>query len=122
VSGRDPEHLARRLARYPTEWKAVSAAIRARAGGRCECDGRCGLHHDRRCVEENGQAARFARGRVVLTVAHLNHVPEDCRPENLRAMCQRCHLRYDVDLHVKVARENRTAKRNRGTPPLFEGS
>lgn len=122
MSGRDPEHLARRLARYPADWKAVSAAIRERAGGRCECDGECGLHHERRCVEANGQAARFARGRVVLTVAHLNHVPEDCRPENLRAMCQRCHLRYDVELHVRVARANRRSRRERGTPPLFPTS
>jgi hypothetical protein len=32
----------------------------------------------------------------VLTVAHLNHDPQDCRDENLKAFCQRCHLRYDA--------------------------
>jgi 5-methylcytosine-specific restriction endonuclease McrA len=119
VSGRDREHLRRRLARYPTDWKAISARIRARAGGQCECAGECGLHRGRRCLEANGQSAQFARGLVVLTVAHLNHRPEDCADANLKAMCQRCHLRYDADLHAKVARANRVAKRERGTPPLF---
>jgi hypothetical protein len=33
--------------------------------------------------------------KVVLTVAHLNHDPADCRDENLRAGCQLHHLRYD---------------------------
>jgi len=37
--------------------------------------------------------------RVVLTVAHLNHNPKDSRPSNLVAMCQRCHLHYDRELH-----------------------
>lgn len=48
--------------------------------------------------------------RVVLTVAHLNHEPMDCRPENLKAMCQRCHLRYDGKLHARSARATRRAR------------
>lgn len=36
--------------------------------------------------------------RVVLTVAHLNHTPEDCTDENLRAWCQRCHNIYDAPM------------------------
>jgi hypothetical protein len=53
----------------------------------------------------------------VLTVAHLNHDPQDNRDENLKAMCQRCHLRYDRDLHA----ENRakTLDRRRGQGGLF---
>jgi hypothetical protein len=42
-----------------------------------------------------------ARGepvRVVLTVAHLDHQPENCDPENLRAWCQRCHNTYDAPM------------------------
>ncbi len=35
-------------------------------------------------------------GQFVLTVAHLNHRPEDCRPENLRALCAPCHCRMDL--------------------------
>lgn len=93
--------------KYPADWKAISARIRDRSGGRCECGGDCGLHHERRCEEQNGQPAKWARGRVVLTVAHLNHDPMDCRDDNLKAMCQRCHLRYDVDHHKANARARR---------------
>jgi hypothetical protein len=86
--------------RYPPDWKENSERIRfQRAGGRCECTGECRLHKGRRCVERHGEPAVYARGKIVLTVAHLNHQPEDCREENLKAMCQRCHLRYDVQHH-----------------------
>ena len=93
---------------YPDDWEAVSHRIRfERAGGRCECTGECGLHKTnpgpRRCEEINGQPGKWSArpgARIVLTVAHLNHTPGDCQDENLRAMCQRCHLRYDRHLHV----------------------
>lgn len=54
---------------------------------------------------------------IVLTVAHLNHQPEDCRPENLAAMCQRHHLAYDHDHHRANAQATRRAKA--GTMELF---
>jgi hypothetical protein len=98
---------------YPPDWKAISLAIRKRAQGQCECWGECGLHRThpgpRRCQERQGEGATWAKGRIMLTVAHLNHEPADCRPENLKAMCQRCHLRYDIAHH----RETRTARRRR---------
>lgn len=47
---------------------------------------------------------------IVLTVAHLNHQPEDCRPENLAAMCQRHHLAYDHVHHQTNAQATRRAK------------
>jgi hypothetical protein len=97
--------------RYPKDWKRISASIRERSGGRCECHGECGLHRTtggpRRCVERNGEPAKWAKGKVVLTVAHLDHTPENCDPSNLKAMCQRCHLRYDHDHHQANAYETR---------------
>lgn len=54
---------------------------------------------------------------IVLTVAHLNHQPEDCRPENLAAMCQRHHLAYDQGHHRSTAYATRRARAN--TPELF---
>jgi hypothetical protein len=33
---------------------------------------------------------------VVLTIAHLDHIPENCDFDNLRAWCQRCHNTYDA--------------------------
>lgn len=59
----------------------------------------------------NGQAAKWANGKIILTVAHLNHVEADCRDENLKAMCQRCHLRYDVPHHKKNAAKTREKKK-----------
>lgn len=51
----------------PADHAATAAAIRARAGGQCECVGECGLHRGRRCAERHGEQARFARsGRVLL--------------------------------------------------------
>ena len=54
---------------------------------------------------------------IVLTVAHLNHEPEDCRPENLAAMCQRHHLAYDAHHHKQTSYSTR--KRAAMTADLF---
>lgn len=87
-------------ARYPGNWKGISHRIRFdRAGGQCECEGACGLHHDHRCEEVHGQPAKWAKGKIVLTTAHLDHQPENVSDDNLRALCQRCHLRYDAEHH-----------------------
>jgi len=99
---------------YPKNWKAIVKEIGERSGGRCECLGECGLHPPksgkvRRCIEINGTKAKWARGKIMLTTAHLNHKPMDARRSNLRHMCQRCHLRYDVDHHQKT-RIDRMAK------------
>ena len=109
--------------KYPPEWKAISKRIRERSGGQCECSGECGLHKDhpgpRRCVERNGEKAKWAKGKVVLTVAHLNHIESDCRDDNLKAMCQRCHLRYDSKHHQKNAAKTREKKKNKNQLPLL---
>lgn len=57
---------------------------------------------------------------IVLTVAHLNHAPEDCRPENLAAMCQRHHLAYDAQHHKETAYTTR--KRAAATADLFDAA
>ncbi len=80
---------------YPDNWEEISLKIRKRAKGQCECEGFCGLHCGDRCKEKQGEAAKWARGKIMLTVAHLTHNPQDSRPKYLKAMCQRCHLRYD---------------------------
>lgn len=110
-----------KLALYPRNWKKIRAEILLRSGGRCECGGECGLHRTtpgpRRCVELHLTTAKWAKGQVVLTIAHLNHNPKDSRRRNLKAMCQRCHLRYDVKHHQKNAAETRMRKA--GQMPLF---
>ena len=109
------------MSAYPREWKNLSRRIRfERAQGQCECEGECGLHRThpgpRRCEERDRQPARWAKGLVVLTVAHLNAADGPCRctplcadPAHLKAMCNRCHLRYDVKLHQANALATRRA-------------
>jgi 5-methylcytosine-specific restriction endonuclease McrA len=50
---------------------------------------------------------------IVLTVAHLDHTPENCRSTNLKALCQQCHNRYDVA-------SRQAGKIDRKSVPLFE--
>lgn len=106
---------------YPSNWREISRRVREASGGRCQCLGQCGLHRDhpgpRRCEEQQGQPAKWARGKVVLTVAHLDHDPTHNAESNLRAMCNRCHLRYDVAHHQRHAAQTRRARKQ--TRELF---
>lgn len=97
--------------RYPRNWPQISRRIRFdRAGGRCECDGRCGRRHPGRCAAVHGQPHPATGSKVVLTVAHLDDIPEHCDDDNLAAMCQACHLAYDTDLHAATAARSRAAR------------
>lgn len=55
--------------------------------------------------------------RVILTIAHLDHQPENCDPANLRALCQRHHLAHDHEHHRANSQATRRAKA--GTLELF---
>lgn len=94
--------------RYPGNWRTLSDSIRfERAGSRCECEGECGRGtHAGRCPNVHGGEAYGTGSRVVLTVAHLDHTPENCDLANLRAMCQGCHLHYDLEHHAATRAEN----------------
>jgi hypothetical protein len=114
-------------ARYPKDWPEITRAIKVdRAKGRCECLGECGrpVYHlradDGRCHNVHGESAYATGSLVVLTTGHLNHVPEDCRPENLRAWCPGCHLHYDRDHHSETrARTRREAEEAAGQVALI---
>lgn len=97
--------------RYPADWAEISRRIKfVRAAGRCECVGECGRGtHVGRCPNVHGGPAYGTGSKVILTVAHLNHTPEDCDDGNLRAMCQGCHLHYDRDHHRATAAASRAA-------------
>lgn len=97
--------------RYPADWKQISAAIKERSGGQCECLGECGRGtHTGRCPNRHGQPAYGTGSKVVLTTAHLDHQPENCDPANLRAMCQGCHLHYDKDHHRQTRARRKAAE------------
>ena len=102
-------------ARYPRDWPAIAARIRDRACGRCECVGECGRGtHEGRCPNLHGHPAYGSGSKVVLTTAHMDHVPENCGDDNLRSMCQGCHLHYDREIHAqtrwRTSREGRVVR------------
>jgi hypothetical protein len=74
------------------------AAAAERSGGRCECDGKCGIAHaGGRCRAVNGEPHPFTGSVVVLTLAHEYGVPlEETSIERMFHACQRCHNRYDM--------------------------
>jgi hypothetical protein len=107
--------------RYPANWVGISARIRiVRAGNRCECRGQCGKPHAARCEAVNGWPSPYTGSRVVLTVAHLDHTPENCDDANLLAMCQRCHLAYDGPHHAETRAATRARELADAMDPLFE--
>lgn len=89
--------------RYPKDWKQIRSSILDRANNCCEF---CGRRNHTWYWNENTK--RMVR--VVLTIAHLDHTPENCAPSNLRALCQRCHLRYDAEHHKQTRQQTRAAK------------
>lgn len=74
-------------------------------------DGRwhaCGVHEAGDEMEMiDGKIYRAAK--IVLTVMHLNHQPEDCSDENLLHACQGCHNRYDAPVRAAGIKARRRA-------------
>jgi hypothetical protein len=113
--------------KYPPDWKGISLSVKESAGWKCE---NCGAPHG--VVGKHGADGVFyakedidgmnsSMGfqlfgnypkviRIILTVAHLNHNPADNRRENLRAWCQKCHLAWDKEHHMKNSKETRIEK------------
>lgn len=127
---------------YGREWRAITRPrILARAEHKCE---QCGVPNhvrvwriDGAWLQEkanwvdgilrlwfDGDGAPLSRkpeGRrrrvdIVLTVAHLNHMPGDDRDDNLRALCQYHHLKFDAVHH----RETRAIRKDAARPILTE--
>ena len=104
--------------RYPPNGRAIRAAILERATPCCEW---CSVpNHTWRnnatgqWTEDPGRAEAWRLDgdrvtRIVLTIAHLDHTPEHNAPANLRALCQRCHNRYDAPHRRQTARQTHRA-------------
>lgn len=138
---------AENLALYPADWKQISLEAKERAGWKCQHPGclarqySIGIWHivdrahqwaeqyppektygeARKVAAEAWWEAQHVGGKpcivIVLTTAHLNHDPTDCRPENLAALCQRHHLAHDHHHHQANAQATRRARA--GTLELF---
>lgn len=67
--------------------------------------------------DKTGEKLGRARGseycskqvKIVLTVAHLDHTPENCADENLKALCQKCHNRYDAPMRAGIKHRKKAA-------------
>jgi hypothetical protein len=110
--------------RYPRNWDTFTHSIKqGRAKGRCECTGQCRLHQPnprpRRCIELHQARARYFRGKVILTTAHLCACEPPCAdPAHVIAACQRCHLRIDAPRKGAARRAGRPARVPTPYPPL----
>ncbi|WP_068634936.1 hypothetical protein [Thauera butanivorans] len=126
--------------RYPADWQHIRLQILNRARYRCEHPG-CGAVHralgywrdekwvplpralrdagvDRPCSMACADGSTVKVIRIVLTIAHIDHQPENCEPSNLRAWCQRHHLAYDAEHHKHTRHQTRRAAAR--TVDMFE--
>lgn len=109
----------------------------------CECTGECGVDHasewcqysdglegilvrmpdtlPKRCQAVHLSLHPVTESKVILTIAHLDHDPRNSADKNLKAMCQRCHNRYDAPTRRRNAIRRRCERLERGIPdlPLF---
>lgn len=127
--------------KYPANWKEISREIRfVRAKGLCEWCGvkhgavgardKSGKWWDENDIDNlQSDMGYFYFGsdypkliRIIITTAHLgtpysdgSPCPKtntmDIRPENLAALCQRCHLKFDKDQRIESAYVTRMKKR-----------
>lgn len=100
--------------KYPANWKEIRERILKRAYNCCEGSP---LFPD--CRARNYSIHPDTGGAVVLTVAHMDHNAENSGDDNLRALCQRCHLAHDKDQHRENAK--RTREEKLGIMDLFGG-
>ena len=90
--------------RYPEDWERIASKVKESNGWRCEgCGKQC-----RRPGEP------FDTHKRTLTVHHINHRPEDCREENLVALCAPCHLRADAKHHAETRKRRAFDSDNTG--------
>jgi 5-methylcytosine-specific restriction endonuclease McrA len=83
--------------RYPKNWKTdIRPAILARAQNRCEL-----------CGAMDRQPHPISGALVILTIAHLDHTPENCDFDNLRALCQKCHNKYDAPHRAETRKRDK---------------
>lgn len=128
--------------RYPKDWYEISQRIRQRADHKCEFCGvpnyelggrsPAGVWHKANPTGTNGKGGfdwpkegdhAWCAGydkqlrivKIVLTVAHLDHQPENCALENLKCLCQRCHNKYDAPMRASGIKQRRNERLGQGS-------
>jgi hypothetical protein len=117
---------------YPKNWDSIALDIKTAANWTCqECGKQClqpGESWTDFLIRLNPSVKEAIElsvhpTRHRLTTAHLNHIPPDCSPENLKALCAPCHCRMDLKamrLKKQLKRE-RHGQLNLLTPPAGQG-
>jgi len=96
--------------KYCDDWKLRSRFVRlSRANGKCES---CGAVH--------GEPHPITGSKVQLHCAHLDHDISHNSLLNLRALCQRCHARYDAPHHSAQRKKAAFEKKHRFQLSLFD--
>jgi hypothetical protein len=104
---------------YDINWKdVIRPRILKRAGYRCE---NCGVPNHTDIIrmpngvwiEADDWDKKFADTKgikmtyIVLTVSHQDHNVKNNADNNLKALCQKCHLDYDRAYHLEQRKINR---------------
>ena len=107
------------------EWRELREEVLDRSGWRCDfclvehgmtismlgdgtfMTGTGGVYCDRTGGFLRLSHPSFEPGRpvlIVLAVCHKDHDPTNNNPDNLLALCQKCHLRHDAKEHWRTRR------------------
>lgn len=116
---------------YPKDWRVIRLRILERAQHKCEF---CGVPNHIEVMRDNegkwlpaDEALdqmekmpywRFCEiwGRtqtptkIVLTIAHIDHDIANNSDDNLKALCQKCHLAHDTEQRSQSRKRNRDKK------------
>ncbi len=93
--------------KYCPDWKLRSRFIRFyRAKNKCEQCGAINYSHVNKHTRELCLPDEDDAIKIVLTVAHLDHDIKNNSLFNLKAMCQRCHFRYDAKDNARKRKKN----------------
>lgn len=111
---------------YPQNWfTELRPAILKRANWCCE---NCGLasgaigyrDENKKFIECDEFMLEWCRKsekktfKIVLTIAHLDHNIKNNNLENLKGLCQKCHLNYDQAYHILIRKMNREIRKKNG--------
>lgn len=90
--------------RYPKNWSEIRERIRERADDKCGAINHSFVNRFPRelCLQDEDDVIR-----IVCTVAHMDHTPENCDEDNLRFLCQKCHNQYDAKLRAETRKKGR---------------
>jgi hypothetical protein len=101
---------------YPDNWKWLSKQIVKDAGNKCElCYAPNGVTVNRgKTTQYPWQLAHQDGGKatkIILTVHHIDSNKMNSKKQNLISLCQRCHLRLDLQKHMKNRADKREAEK-----------